>query len=269
MIFLQFFETFFRKKRISSRNSIIKILMYGYMKRTYLIVFAIFAALTLNAQEDGEKLSLTVDLASDFVWRGLQINSTPVIQPSVTFSQGIFSIGAWASTPFTRIFNEHKEFDIFAELQLSSSLSLGLISYYDYSAPYFKLKKEETAHDLDLYLTYDGSGGFPIRVLASTIIGGGADLKWKDGKNKRAFSTYLELGYGRTTNGGIEWNAFLGFVPMESNFYEIDGAAIINLGFGVTKSFEITPTYSLPLSLKLTVNPAYEAVYLTAAVKLF
>jgi hypothetical protein len=59
-------------------------------------------------------------------------------------------------------------------------------------------------------------------------------------------------------------------VPFKSvNFYGVDGANVINLGFKLTKSFEITPTYSLPLSMKFTVNPAHKAAFLTAAVTLF
>jgi len=107
--------------------------------------------------------------------------------------------------------------------------------------------------------------------MISTIIAGD-DLKneWNsDGKRKNNFSTYIELGYGNTCKG-IDWEIFAGMVPMASeNFYGITGASVINLGLGLSKSFEITPTYSLPLSIKFTVNPTMETVFLSAAITLF
>ena len=236
------------------------------MKRISLIFCACLIALVANAQENGEKFNLSVDVASGFVWRGMPINTTPVVQPSITFTQGIFSIGTWASTSFDSY--EHQEFDIFVELEVAPSSTLGLISYYGYSpyGNYFDFKKETTGHAFDLYFRYNSGSGF--KATLSTIIGGN-DLKWKDGELKRNFSTYMELGYGSTTTGGIDWEIFAGLVPMKSGFYAIDGAAFMNLGLGVSKSFEVTPTYTLPLSLKLSFNPAYDAAFLTAAIALF
>ena len=244
------------------------------MKQVFLMICISLAVLaagnSLSAQSaqdasDGndEKLSLSVEVASGFVWRGISLNSTPVVQPAITFSPGNFSIGAWASTPFTPY--EYQEFDIFAEYQISSSLSVGLVSYFDYSSSYFDFKKTRTGHAFDLMLMYGGSDNFPLRAMVSTIIAG-ADL---NDKGKSNFSTYLELGYGNTTQKGMEWEVFTGFVPMKSGFYGLDGANVINLGFGVTKSFDITPTYSLPLSLRLSVNPAYESIFFVASIALF
>ena len=249
------------------------------MKRIFFVICIVLTVLSVGnnlfaqseSGENGEKISLTVDVASGFVWRGLTLNTSPVVQPGITYSPGKFSVGAWASTPFTP--GEYHEFDIFASFQLTPSLSIGLTDYYVYGFnswnpnSFFNYKKEETYHSLDLQLIYEGSENFPLKAMISTIIGGD-DLIFKDGKMKKNFSTYFELGYGSTTQS-FDWEIFAGFVPMESDFYGIDDAAIINLGFGVTKSFVITPKYSLPLSFKLSVNPAYESVFLVASIALF
>ena len=236
------------------------------MKRVSLIICVFLITLVVNAQENGEKFNLSVDVASGFVWRGIPISTTPVIQPSITFAQRFFSIGAWASTSFDIL--EHQEFDIFVELDVAPSSTLGLISYYGYSpfGNYFDFKKETTGHAFDLYFRYNGSNG--LKATLSTIVGGN-DLRLKNGQLKQNFSTYFELGYGNTTMSGIDWEIFAGLVPMKSDFYAIDGAAFINLGLGVSKNFEITPTYTLPLSLKLSFNPAYDAAFLTATISLF
>ena len=250
------------------------------MKRIFFMISIGLAALVISSSNifaqvdsggDNEKLSFNLDVSSGFVWRGLTLNASPVIQPTLTFTSGIFSVGAWASTPFSS--GDYQEFDIFASLQLSPFLSIGITDYYAYGFnswipnSYFNFKKEETFHALDFQLMFEGGDNFPLKTMVSTIIGGD-DLRFKDGELRRNFSTYIELGYGNTTKG-LDWEIFTGFVPMESGFYEIDGGAIINMGFGVTKSFVITPTYSLPLSLKLSVNPAYESVFFAASIALF
>ena len=244
------------------------------MKRLFLVIcagLATFAITGGNAfgqeerNESDEKLSISVDVASGFVWRGLALNTSPVIQPSVTFTSGKFSIGTWASTPFSSF--DYQELDIFASFQLTPFLSIGITDYYDNSwgaASYFEYDKKDTGHAFDFQLMYDGNGGFPLKAMVSTIFAG-SDL---NSKGKNNFSTYFELGYGSTCRK-VDWEVALGAVPMSSGFYEIEEAKIVNLRFGVSKSFEITPTYSLPLSLNFTINPAAKIAFLTAAVNLF
>jgi len=248
------------------------------MKKLLLICMGIAMLANFSGiygQENTDKMSLSVDVASSFVWRGLALNSSPVVQPSFTFTPGKLSIGAWASIPFTP--DEYQEVDLFINYHFTPSLSLCLTDYfgYDYwgwgTPSYFNYKKEETCHAFDLQLIYDGSGAFPIKTMISTIIAGD-DLKWTgndwDGKWKNNFSTYIEFGYGNTYKD-VDWEVFAGMVPMASDFYNVTGADVINMGLGLSKRFEITPTYSLPLSVKLMVNPSMKIVFLTAAITLF
>ena len=244
------------------------------IKRYFLVICLFMSVLGVYSQDNGndEKISLSVDFASGFVWRGIAFNTSPVVQPEVSLNLGRFSFGAWASTPFTQ--GKHTEFDLYVFCEITPSISIGLLDYFDYDASnsmppsYFEYGKNKTTHTLDLMVMYDGSGAFPIKAMASTIIAG-ADLN-DDGK--RNFSTYIELGYENTTRNNIDWEVFMGFVPMKSTgFYEVEKPGFLNLGLGVTKTFEITPTYSLPLSLKLGVNPHpdHQSVFLKAAIKLF
>ena len=230
---------------------------------------------SIYAQDESiDRLQLSVDVASGFVWRGITLNTTPVFQPSFTFTSGKFFIGAWASTPFVLDgWNSYYQgLDLFVGFQLSPSFTIGLTDYYQYNygwrvPTYFNYKKEDTDHAFDLQLIYDGSSGFPLKTTISTIIAGN-DLTYRNNTLKRNFSTYIELGYGSSFNG-FDWEICAGIVPMSSELYETDGFSLINLGFGFSKSFEITPTYSLPLSLNFTVNPAAESVFLVATISLF
>jgi len=240
------------------------------MKRLFLVLYLCTAILAgASGQEKSEKVNLSIDVANNFIWRGFANNTTPVVQSSVTFSPtGKLLFGTWTSTPFSTDWDEQPILlDVFFELQILPALSLFVTSYYVYGAgwteSYFNLKKEETGHAFDAQLKI-GTDDFPLRAMISTIFAGN-DLNEK-GKNN--YSTYIELGYGKSGNHA-DWEIFTGAVPMKSGFYGLTGADVVNLGFKVTKSFEITPTWSLPVSMKFTVNPARRAAFLTAAVALF
>jgi len=239
------------------------------MKRLFFFMcigIVIFATDSKTYAQD--KLNLSLDVASGFVWRGLAINTLPVVQPSFTFSPGKFSIGVWGSTTFVSDWDQPQEVDVFISYNFTPSFSINVVDYYVYNSnsfsfnkqSYFNYKKEETGHVFDLQLVYDGV----IKAMVSTIIAGD-DLNDNDNNN---YSTYFELGYGNTSYG-VDWEVFAGAVPMTSSFYGISKGGIINFGLGLSKSFEITPTYSLPLSVKFSVNPATESVWLVAAITLF
>jgi len=240
------------------------------MKRLIFILCIAFVANNSHtyAQENNEPLSVSVDVASGFVWRGLLLNSLPVVQPSVSLSLGKFTIGAWASTPWVSKWNQSQELDLFVNYGLLPFLSLNVTDYYVYNSglsdSYFNYNRKQTCHALDVQLAFTGTDHFPFKVMVSTIIAGN-DLNDRDKNN---FSTYIELGYGNTFQR-VDWELSAGIVPMASSFYETSCVNVINLGLEVSKSFQITQTYALPLSVKLTVNPASESVYLTAAITLF
>ena len=240
------------------------------LKKCILLCFctAIFAFSQAYGQEEPEKVNLSIDVANIFIWRGLAHTTTPVVQPIVTFSPvSKLSFGAWASTPFSLNWGEQpSEVDIFIDFQIAPFLTLNVTDYFVYEAgspDYFNMKKQETGHAFDVQLIF-ASDNSPFKALVSTIFAS-ADL---NDKGKNNFSTYIELGYGKSGKH-VDWELFAGAVPMKSDFYGLEEANVINLGFNVTKNFQINPTCSLPLSLKFTVNPAHKAAFLTAAVTLF
>ena len=251
------------------------------MKRIFFIVCLGLAALTLNAQQNDNspRLNLNVDIASGFVWRGITLNTSPVFQSNATFTSGNFLAGVWTSSPFFIRGDEDsfRGLDLFAFYQLSPSFSIGIINYFPHDerhywgdTSYFNYKREETGHAFDFVATFESRGGF--RAMSSVIFAGWdpnpTELVTND-EWRRNFSTYLEIGYGNTTSSGLSWELFAGGVLMESMFYGVDGAAIINLGAAASRTIEVTPTFSLPLTLRLSMNPANQSAHLTASIALF
>lgn len=238
------------------------------MKRIILLISMFFLCVGNIYGQERERVNLSIDLANNFIWKGMATNKTPVIQPSVTFlPENRFAFGLWASTPIIPTKEKIHEVDIFVDVLITPFLTFNITDYFvcDDGVPnYFNFGRDTTGHTVDAQLLF-AHENFPLKVMVSSIFLGN-DLNDKGDNN---FSTYIEFGYGKI-NKYFDWDIFVGMVPFKSvNFYDVDKFSIINTGISVSKTFGITKNYSLPLSLKLSVNPTHKNVFLTLSATIF
>jgi len=113
-------------------------------KKISLVVFALLAICTLkvNAQ-----WTAGADVVSSYVWRGSKAGAFS-IQPTVKYTNGIFSVGAWGSGDLTT--GAPDEADLFATLSFKSGLTIGLTDYHYNSSKYFA----ESVHAMEANLGY-------------------------------------------------------------------------------------------------------------------
>ena len=228
------------------------------MKRPglYTLVLFILSGLGLHAKipeskrEVKHKVDFSLDIYSKHLWRGFVNGTSLSIQPSVEYSYGNFSTGAWAAAS---IDGSYHELDLFAGLQLGNFKT----TLYDYFCPvkplhsneFFEIKEGKTKHTFDLNVEYADRSKHPFALLAATMIYGD-DLNPDNSRNY--YSTYIEPSYnidlGKT---GIQ--AFTGFTPVKS--YYAGSAAIVNTGITVSRKFIITETYTIGSKIKFAYNP--------------
>lgn len=103
------------------------------MKKTVLILAALFAGLSLRAQESASSYSVTVDFpyTTKYVFRGVEL-ARGSFQPSVEISSGGFTAGMWTSQPITDNTDNEIDFYVGYGKDLSDTLSLdtGVAVYY-------------------------------------------------------------------------------------------------------------------------------------------
>lgn len=224
------------------------------MKALKLFVLAImimstFSIGTLYAAETETSGYASVDIMSNYVWRGQKLSDSWVIQPSVGITYGGFGANLWAN--YDTDLNEHNETD----LTLNYNFIVDKFSF-DAGYIYYALDGADDTQELYLSIGYDlllsptltlyydfdeGNGAFIV-----TSIGHSFDL----GKN-------IPLDVGASASYNIN-NKVMG-VDEEgndfSNFY--NGELYASVTFPVTKAFSIAPkvAYSFPLS-----NDAKEAI---------
>jgi len=223
-------------------------------------VFAIaLVALVASASTAKAQLAVGADVVSSYVWRGVaQGSNQPNIQPTLSYTFGGLTLGAWGSGNFNGTL---KEFDLYASYALSSAFSLTLTDYnWSFTKSYFDYSKN-TDHIYEGSLNFAGVESLPLSASLN-IMFAGADYKMD--MATKAYSTYLELGYPLTDNLKL----VAGAVFNESAAYGTDGFAVTNLGLKATKSIEITDKFSLPMYGVVGFNPNADDAFFVVGITL-
>jgi hypothetical protein len=224
-------------------------------------ILALVASTSVKAQ-----FSVGTDIVSNYVWRGVEqdltnTKGTPNIQPSISFTAGKFTIGAWGSAG---ILGTVKEVDVYATFAISSLFSITVTDYnWNFSQSYFAYA-DGTDHVFEGSLNYAGVESFPLSVSLNTMFYGADKIATSETTSKQAYSTYLELAYPISANAKI----FLGGSLNESANYGTSGFGITNAALKVSKSIEITDKFSLPVYGVVGVNPTAKDAFLVLGVTL-
>jgi hypothetical protein len=218
------------------------------MKKNLLIIATAFlAVLMVVPNVKAQEWNTGLDIYSTYVWRGTAF-SGPSIQPTVEFSAGGFSIGAWGSQGF----DGFQEMDLYASYAFNFGLSIGITDYYYPGTPYFDYSKETGAHGFEINLGFEISN---LSLSANYILNeaGGAETKGKD--------MYYEVGY-TIGNVGLFVGAGDGWHTVDGNF------GLCNLGLSTGKEIKVTDNFSIPVNGSVILNPEKEQFYVVVGISL-
>ncbi len=227
------------------------------MKKILLGVLLTFS-LSSFAQFD-----LGADIQSRYIWRGLQLGGNSAsIQPYIEYSTGKFAFGAWGAYNLGGT-GQGNEADLYMTFSASETISITLTDYFFPADGNFNgYWPYNAGHVFEAMVSFSGTEKFPIGITVATNIGGA--IKYDDGGDeKSAYSTYVELSYGKTV-GDIDLAIVAGGVFLDDNsYYFTDGSGFINLGFSAAKEIQITEKWALPVNAGLTFNPDSEDIFIT------
>ena len=231
------------------------------MKRFILVTIVPFLfATTANTRD----FSAGADLVSSYVWRGSHLSGTS-IQPSLGFSAGGFSIGAWGSVPVAD-FQSYKEFDLNITYQVAG-FSIGINDYWipNDSASYFNYNKNKgTAHTFEASIGYTlPLEKFPLSLSWNTNFAGFDGTK---SNGKTAWSSYFEISYPFAVKD-VALTAILGLTPWETDYYNANGFSVINVSLKATKELKLGK-FTLPVFVQTILNPRTENVFLVFGLSL-
>jgi uncharacterized protein (TIGR02001 family) len=204
---------------------------------------ALVATSSVNAQE----FKASADLVSSYVWRGTKFSDVS-IQPTLDFTSGGFSVGAWGSAGFDGFL----EADLYAKYAFGFGLTVGVTDYYYPGTSYFDFSKASGGHGLEVNLGYT-TGGLSLGANYILNQAGGAATAGGD--------KYFEVGYA--------FEKFSIFAGAGDGWHTPDAKfAVCNVGISTTKTIKITDSFSLPLKATAVLNPKTEQFFLVAGITL-
>ena len=207
------------------------------------MAFVIMTICSLNIKaQESTSWTTGVDLYSSYVWRGAKFGSGPSMQPTLKYTNGGFSIGAWGSYGFST--NEATEADLFASYGVNlgekSSLTFAVTDYYFPTAEYF----DGDSHYFEPMITI-GLGKFS---LAGAYMTNAEDVYFEAGLAAGPVTLFAGAGDGQYTK--------------DTNFN------LCNVGLKTSKSLKISDSFSIPVSGSVILNPSTEQFHIVVGISL-
>jgi len=240
------------------------------MKRALIILSILSIGIAVKA-EVKFAYEAGAEVVSAYLWRGMY-NGGLSFQPNVSVGfdhkDVQFQFGVWGNVgasdwKFTKGLEQEEgynpntyfvpEVDIVCSLR-SHGVTVGFSHYYYCSGPYFNFgdieKAVEGKSQTEVTIGIDGDDWLSEEHHAyinwyTMVSGADGNFEYDEDGNvtsvKRAYSSYLELGYDYTfSNVGITLGAQLGIVPWRSDWvYSTEGAALKCVSLKLNKAWDL------------------------------
>ena len=229
------------------------------MKHFYRLFMGTLLFIILSGLSFGQ-MRIGLDTYNRYIWRGVDYGNSPSFQPSISFTTGGFSLGAWGAFSTASTFAEN---DLWASYGIPTSSGTFTLYYTDYFYPsngikFFKYEDDGLgAHTLEAGLGYSGPEPFPVSASVYYNFFNDVDK-----------SVYIQISYPFVIDSVYSLTVFAAGTPAKSAWYTASKSALINVGVTVTKSIKITDEFSLPVSASYILNPEIEQSYLIFGISL-
>jgi len=235
----------------------------------YALLIVIFFTTSIYSQNF---LSVTgsADFVSRYVWRGLLVNNSPNIQPSLSITHSGLSFGFWGSYALSKISKSEDDFGTSQEIDTWMSYTLkfnngvnlsALVTDYYFPLSGIKIGNFNNydnpngtgAHTLELGISVSGNDFFPMSFSGFVNV-----------YNDKGNNFYFEINYlSKITDYDV--NIFVGATGgSKSNpaYYGTDKISVINIGIKLQREIKVSNNFLIPLSVSYTLNPKAEISYL-------
>lgn len=234
-------------------------MQFKNIKLLFSTILIIIITSSLQAQSSFS-LSAGGDIVSRYIWRGLEINGTLNIQPTVEATYGGLTAGLWGSYAFAER-GSTDELDFYAGYTISteSAGDFGLLftDYYFTTGHRLSDVSDTSAHFLEAAVTYSGPSSIPISIFLGYTF-----------KPASVKSLYWEVGYS-TSIDAFGFDIFVGGTDGgAAEYYGSTEFAVITTGFKASQDITLGESLQMPLSVSFILNPKQETVYLVFGVGL-
>ncbi|MEW6214465.1 MAG: hypothetical protein AB1478_04560 [Nitrospirota bacterium] len=214
------------------------------------LLISLAFAIDLHAEEPKVSGTASVDVLSNYAWRGQKMTNSWVVQPSVGISYGGFGANIWANYDSDSKIDEGDGHEEFTETDLTLSYSYPIDKWsFTGGYIYYALNGANDTQEIFLYTSYNTLLSPTLTIYYDYDEGQGAYIIASI-EHSFELTKGIPLKFGASASYNIE-NKVMGFDEDGedfSNFY--NGELSAGLSIPVTKAISITPkiAYSFPLS---------------------
>ena len=235
-------------------------------------IILLLLSLILVPRISAQELSLDVnaDFVNRYIWRGLNVNDQPNIQPSIALSYSGLQLGLWGSYGLTHQNSSDEYYSTSQEIDTWLSYSIefidgmsisGMLTDYYYPNAGLKIGNFNNydnadgpgAHTLEAGILLAGPASFPLSLSGYMNI-----------YNDEGNNIYLQGDYSIDVSE-VAVGLFVGAASgskKNPTYYGTDKFNVINIGIKASKEIKITKDYSLPVFCSYILNPKIEISYL-------
>jgi hypothetical protein len=214
------------------------------MKNVYvffIMAFLLSGAFVSSAQESKGDWTIGADFYNRYIWRGSDFGNSPVVQPTIKYSNGGFSAGFWGSYSLSSN-TSATEADLFLGYVFKNGFSLLMTDYYFPSEP------GSTGNYFDYHNAHIFEASASQSIGKFSLAG---NYYFANADN----DIYFEAGYNFN-----KINLFLG--AGDKSYTKNGDFNVVNVGISSVKNIPITEKFSLPLTGKVILNPNKEQIFL-------
>ena len=218
--------------------------MAGSMKKGFMLVMSavIMMIVVVSAEATETSASFSVDVLSNYVWRGQNLGDDGVVQPSLDVTSGNFGINYWSNQDMET--NEGNETD----LTLSYSTEIDKLSL-GFGYIYYALDGAEDTQEVYVSASYDMFMSPSITLYGDFDEGDGAFIVASIG-HSIGINDKASLNLGASASANID-NKVMGTDSSGKEFTDFyNGEVSASVSYAVNDKISIEPkvAYSFPLS---------------------
>lgn len=206
-----------------------------------------------------EEPSVSVDaealVVSKYVWRGLEINEDPVLQPSMTVAYGGFSFNVWGNMDLTDFGEDECIYTSDCESRAWQFTEIDLTLDYTHSFDKFTVgagvisyqfpnwDESEDTHEVYLAMSYD------------CLLAPGLTIYY-DFDEVEGFYANFSLGHSFAINDkvGIDLSGSIGYGDSDYNeaYFGVDDGALVDVNCSIAIPYQVTDKISISPVLTLS-----------------
>ena len=233
------------------------------MKKVFTAILGMFFPLFVSAETGSKPLSksnfsLSAELNTKYVWRGLEYGNSPLVFGTLGYDYKGFNayvLGGYATNGDFR--------EVVAGLSYSDShFTFGVSDFFYPTIPgekdnFVQFDNHKTGHLLETFVTVRPFDKVPVWMTLSSFVFG--NDKRADGK--QAYSSYVELGYTHSFSGNNSISLSAGANLNKSFYTDYDkGFNVTNITAKYTTGISFGK-FTLPISGSFIYNPIIDKPY--------